>query len=104
MGRPKIYLVYQDCPLCGARKDWGEKQVRSAVKNGFDFVKVSFATPLGRTLIQRAVFEHKIKALPFFTDGERFAVSVDELLVKLFEKPQVKKAKKGKKNGSSDKN
>lgn len=75
----EIMIVYQDCPTCGARKEWGEKTIKAAL-NAKAFVrKVSFVTREGEQLIAKAV-ENGITRLPFVTDGKTFAYDVKSLL------------------------
>ena len=47
----EIIVVYQDCPLCGARKEWGEKTLKEALNARARVRKVSFATREGEKLI-----------------------------------------------------
>lgn len=88
----EIIAVFQDCVLCG---DKGRKKVVELAKKGITIRKVGFTTFEGKELIHKAVFEHKIGTMPFFTDGEKFATTIDELLKK-DEKPakSVKKTSK----------
>lgn len=75
----EIMIVYQDCPTCGARKEWGEKTIKAAL-NAKAFVrKVSFVTREGEQLIAKAV-ENGITRLPFVTDGKTFAYDVKSVL------------------------
>lgn len=75
----EIMIVYQDCPTCGARKEWGEKTIKEAL-NAKAFVrKVSFVTREGEQLIAKAV-ENGITRLPFVTDGKTFAYDVKSVL------------------------
>lgn len=75
----EIIIVYQDCPTCGARKEWGEKTIKEAL-NAKAFVrKVSFVTREGEQLIAKAV-ENGITRLPFVTDGKTFAYDVKSVL------------------------
>jgi len=75
----EIMIVYQDCPTCGARKEWGEKTIAEAL-NAKAFVrKVSFVTREGEKLIAKAV-ENGITRLPFVTDGKTFAYDVKSVL------------------------
>lgn len=75
----EIMIVYQDCPTCGARKEWGEKTIKEAL-NAKAFVrKVSFVTREGEQLIAKAV-ENGITRLPFVTDGKTFAYDVKSLI------------------------
>lgn len=93
----EIMIVYQDCPTCGARKEWGEETIKTAL-NAKAFVrKVSFVTREGEKLIAKAV-ENGITRLPFVTDGITFAYDVKSVL-EAESKPQTdeKKAKTSKK-------
>lgn len=93
----EIMIVYQDCPTCGARKEWGEETIKTAL-NAKAFVrKVSFVTREGEKLIAKAV-EKGITRLPFVTDGITFAYDVKSVL-EAESKPQAeeKKAKTTKK-------
>lgn len=89
----EIIVVYQDCILCGDR---GRKKVAEFAKRGIYIRKVGFSTPEGSDLIHKAVMKHKIGSMPFFTDGERFDVSISGLLKKIDEAAQkpVQKPKK----------
>ena len=92
----EIIAVFQDCVLCG---DKGRKKVADLAAKGINVRKVGFTTSEGKDLIHKAVFKHKIGSMPFFTDGENFAVSIDKLLEKpeKTEKKATKKTKKTKK-------
>lgn len=76
----EIILVYQDCPMCGSRKDWGEKQIAAAKAEDASIRKVSFVTEEGRKYCAEALAAGKA-SMPFFTDGEgHFGSSVEGLL------------------------
>lgn len=83
----KIICVYQDCPLCGDR---GKKLKQLIIDKKLNVRKVSFASPEGKDLIHEAVFNHGIGTMPFFTDGEKFATDIEELIAK----PKKKKGDK----------
>lgn len=85
----EIIAVHQDCVLCGEK---GRKKVTECAKKGFIIRKVGFTTEEGKDLIHRAVIDHKIVSMPFFTDGEKFSLSLEDFI----EKPE-KKVKKPKK-------
>lgn len=74
MGK-EVIAVYQDCVLCGDR---GRKKVAEFAKKGIAIRKVGFTTSEGKDLIHKAVFDHKIGSMPFFTDGEKFSTSLDD--------------------------
>lgn len=98
----KIYLVYQDCPMCGARKKWGEEQTKIADTHGLEIVKAGFTSPFVREnkLCSKAL-SAGVHAMPFFTDGgEKFAESIEAFVPK--PKAKTKKAKKVK-NGTTSK-
>lgn len=101
-----IICVYQDCPMCGAR---GQRLKKFIASEGLNVQKISFASNQGKDLCHKAVFEHGIKSMPFFTDGDRFSNSIKDFVQKC-EKPKkiVKKSTKKprksvkKKKGVSD--
>lgn len=102
----EIIAVFQDCVFCG---DKGRKKATELAKEGVIIRKVGFTTKEGKDLIHKAVFEHKIGSMPFFTDGERFSVSLDEIIEKPATKVEkipakvIKNAKKTKKNAKEPK-
>lgn len=73
----EIIAVYQDCVLCGTK---GRRKIADYAARGIRIRKVGFTTPEGKELIHKAVFEHKIGSMPFYTDGKKFASTIDELL------------------------
>lgn len=110
----EIILVYQDCPMCGSRKDWGDKQIAAAKAEDASIRKVSFVSKDGRKYCAEAL-KAKKASMPFFTDGEgHFGKSVEELLgidkveekneepTEVVEKPKNKK-KKGSRKTNVDK-
>lgn len=81
----EIICVYQDCPLCGSR---GNKLKKIVEVSGVQLRKVSFASPEGKDLVHKAVFEKGIKAMPFFVLNDNFSNSIEVLLA---EKPKTTK-------------
>ena len=80
----KVYLVYQDCAMCGRKED----EIQKIAKKGkLDIVKVPFFKTDGKKLIWKA-FKAGIGSTPFFTDGEKFSYSLEDFVDN----------KKGKKN------
>lgn len=75
----EIICVYQDCVLCGDR---GKKIVEFAANKNLAIRKVSFASDEGKELIHEAVFEHGVKTMPFFTDGQKFSVDIEDFTKK----------------------
>ena len=82
-----IKLVYQDCPLCGSRKNWGEKQIEKANTAGLQVEKISFASPEGSHLCKEALYAG-VTRLPFFTNGLIFRETIDDFI------PQTQSVKK----------
>lgn len=74
-----IIAIYQDCFLCGARKEKGEKMLQELSEAGASFRKVSFATIEGREHCMKAI-ENGVTKMPFFTDGEIYAADYHDLI------------------------
>lgn len=75
----KVFLVYQDCALCGARKNWGEAQLAIAKGENIEiefvpFTKVSEEINAKELILKAA---KKGMTLPFFTDGKKFSKTVE---------------------------
>ena len=88
-----IICVYQDCPMCGDR---GKKLQSFAATHRLQIRKVSFACAEGQELIARAVYDHKIGKMPFYTDGVKFSNNIEDFVA-----PAVKPPKKAKRTKSS---
>lgn len=86
----EIIAVYQDCVLCGSK---GRKKVAEYAEKGISIRKVGFTTEEGKDLIHKAVFEHKIGQMPFYTDGEIFTTDLHDF-VKNEEIPTEPKVRK----------
>jgi hypothetical protein len=90
-----IRLVYQDCPMCGSRKNWGEKQIEKANTAGLQVEKISFASPEGSHLCKEALFAG-VTRLPFFTNGLIFRETIDDFIQKDEKAEKPKKTAKRK--------
>lgn len=99
---PKIKLVYQDCPMCGSREEWGERQVELAGAAGLEIEKISFASPEGSHLCKEAIFAG-ITKLPFFTDGLTFRESIDDFADAALEKKKPAKKRTARKKTEAKK-
>lgn len=103
MSKP-IICVYQDCILCGDR---GRKTAAQIAEAGIEIRKVSFASPEGRELVYKALFEHGIGKMPFFTDGKKFSMSWKDFIElevpELKTKRKTRRKKKGVANGNNTK-
>lgn len=76
----KIALVFQDCPMCGARKGWGEAQLKIADKHGFEIVETPFFATGAKEWIWEAAKAGM--TLPFYTDGKKFSKNLEDFVVK----------------------
>lgn len=86
--KKEIMLVYQDCPMCGSREDWGKKQTEIANRHHFKIIETPFYKTGVAGLIMRAI-QAGCNHLPFFTDGSKFSYSLDDFV----DKKPVKKNK-----------
>lgn len=91
----KIKLVYQDCPMCGSRKEWGEKQIAKANTAGVEVEKISFASPEGSHLCKEALLAG-VTRLPFFTNGLIFRESIEDFVSTTEEPKKTTKRKRAK--------
>lgn len=104
-----VKLIYQDCPACGARKEWGLKQEYLAGAHNIIIEPTPFWAVQDKDLLMRAI-QNGIKGYPFFTDGDKFAMGIDSFI----ETPEIDqeeaeapkktvKRRKGLKNGAKTK-
>lgn len=95
-----IIAIYQDCFLCGSKKEKGEKMLEELSAAGANFRKLSFATLEGREHCLKAI-ENGVTKMPFFTDGEIYAADYHDLIkaktIKVKAKTTAKKTRKSKK-------
>lgn len=111
MANKRLVLVYQDCPMCGSRENWGEKQLATAKANNAEIEKMSFVSEEGRRYC-REIIEAGKATMPFFTDGDgHFGATVDELLAEIegvsvekVEKKQKKERRSRKKKAEGGEN
>lgn len=104
-------LVYQDCPMCGSRKNWGDKQISLAMARKASIRKLSFVSPEGNRYCAEAIKAGKA-SMPFFTDGEgHFGKDLEELISAIkaekaqkAAKSEKPKKKAGKKNVNKKQN
>ena len=81
----EVKLIYQDCPMCGARENWGKRQTEVANKHGLKIVEVPFSSPGASDIIVEAIlgdtkFITGDKTMPFFTDGEKYSKELADFL------------------------
>ena len=75
----KLVVVYQDCPTCGNRKEWGERTIAVARQSGLDIQYVSFATVEGQKLCKLAIYAG-VGKLPFITNGKKFSDNIADFI------------------------
>ena len=80
--KSEIMLVYMDCPDCGSRKEWADRQYAIADKNNFHIRKVSFVMKEARGLMLSAKNKFGINSMPFFTDGKKFSKTLEDFVEK----------------------
>lgn len=76
----QVMLVYQDCPMCGARKGWGEEQTKIANTHGIEIIKFPFFKSGAKEWIWDAAKSGV--TLPFFTDGKKFSKKLEDFIEK----------------------
>lgn len=112
----EIYLIYQDCAMCGARRGWGKSQTEIANKHGFKIIEVPFTSEGAGKIITKVCLTQEIKpkkagsmaTLPFFTDLKNFSKNLEDFVEKVEEddgigfKPpkKIKKNRKAKQDGT----
>ena len=102
-----VKLIYQDCPACGARKEWGLKQEYLAGAHNIIIEPTPVWAIQDKDLLMRAI-QSGIGKMPFFTDGDKYAYGIDAFIetpaeeVEEAPKKTVKR-RKGLKNGAKTK-
>lgn len=103
----EILIIYQDCPMCGSRKAWGEKTIEAINKAGKSVRKVSCFSMEGQSHALNAIAQG-ITTFPFVTDGKTYAKDVESVLEAKSEahtsKKSQRKTKKSKKQAKEAKN
>lgn len=87
----EVLLIFQDCPYCKPREEWGKRQTEFAAKNGIKVVPTHFTAPGAKGLIVKAR-SHGFETMPFFTDGKTFSMELSDF-VKGAKKSQPETAK-----------
>lgn len=106
----EVWIIYQDCPMCGAREKWGEAQTSEAEKSGKKIVKIPFTDYRAKGHMLKAIqatkklaVEKQIVTFPFFWDGKNYAKNISDLTVAPKKKTvRRKKGQDAKSNSSSD--
>lgn len=75
----EVSLIFQDCPYCAPREEWGKRQTEFAKNNGIKVVETHFKLPGVKGLILEAR-SHGIETMPFFTDGKIFSMELSDFV------------------------
>lgn len=75
----EVSLIFQDCPYCKPREEWGKRQMEFAQKNGIKVVETHFTVPGAKGLIVEAK-SHGIETMPLFTDGKIFSMELSDFV------------------------
>lgn len=75
----EVLLIYQDCPYCEPRTEWGKRQMKLAKDYEIKVVETPYNAVGAKGLILEAQ-SHGANALPFFTDGVKFAYDLSEFV------------------------
>lgn len=93
----EVWLIYQDCAMCGSRENWGKAQTTLADTFGLKIVKVGFTDPRAEGHMWEAV-KVGIQSYPFFWDGKKYAQNISAYAPKpKAEKKMKKKTKRERK-------
>lgn len=65
--------------MCGDR---GKKLKKLIFDKKLNVRKVSFASEEGKELCSKAVFDHKISTMPFYTDGKKYSTNLEDFVSK----------------------
>lgn len=99
-----IKFIYQDCGMCGSRKDWGEQQKQVARANGINIIMTPFFTNGCEGLMWKAV-EAGIDSYPFYTDGKKFSKNIEDFIEKTKKsRKKTKKVKESSEDGAISEN
>lgn len=98
MPKKTIYLVYQDCALCGDRGRVRKIKIEKVVAKGYKVEKLPFTNIKAKEYIHEAVMNHHIGSMPFYTDGEKFSYNIEDIIAR----PKRKRAKKVEKQEEKD--
>lgn len=75
----EVLLIYQDCPYCEPRTEWGKRQMKLAKDYGIKVVETPYNAVGAKGLILEAQ-SHGANTLPFFTDEVKFAYDLSEFV------------------------
>lgn len=75
----EVLLIFQDCPFCGDREEWGRQQTKIANDNGIIIKETSYKLPGVKGIIQNAI-SRGVDLMPFFTDGEKYSYNLQDFV------------------------
>lgn len=83
----EVLLIFQDCPYCKPREEWGKRQMKLAEENNIVVRETKYNFPGAADLINKAQ-NHGLSALPFFTDGKTFSYDLSSFIQKPVSQPK----------------
>lgn len=83
----EVLLIYQDCPYCKPREEWGKRQMKLAADHNIVVQETKYNFPGAAGLINMAI-NQGISTLPFFTDGKVFSYDLSSFIGKEVSKPK----------------
>lgn len=82
----EVLLIFQDCPYCKPREEWGKRQMELAKEHSIVVRETKYNFPGAKGLIEKAK-NHGLSMLPFFTDGKTFSYDLSAFITKVVSHP-----------------
>lgn len=83
----EVLLIFQDCPYCKPREEWGKRQMELAKEHSIVVRETKYNFPGAGDLIKKAQ-NHGLSTLPFFTDGKTFSYDLSSFIQKQVPRPK----------------
>lgn len=83
----EVSLIFQDCPYCKPREEWGARQMKLAKEHNIVVHETKYNFPGAKGLINKAK-NHGISTMPFFTDGVTFGFDLSIFIPSKVESPK----------------
>lgn len=75
----EVLLIFQDCPYCKPREEWGKRQMQLAKDHNIVVRETKYNFPGAKGLIQKAL-NHGLSTMPFYTDGKMFSYDLSSFI------------------------
>lgn len=75
----EVLLIFQDCPYCKPREEWGKRQMQLAKDHDIVVRETKYNFPGAKGLIKKAL-NHGLSNMPFFTDGKTFSYDLSSFI------------------------